>query len=200
MNFLAHLVLAAPDGKSMIGNLMPDLVVGRLPAELHPDVALGVQLHRRVDRFTDTHPVVGQTKARLREHHGLFAGILVDVFYDHLLAADWRRWRDQTLDDFARFAYQQMAGDIHHAPPTMREALTRMADQNWLCCYATVAGVELTLQRMSERLSRRMKRTFDVPLATADLIDQLALLRADFDRFFPLLIAHADKTALIPAH
>jgi acyl carrier protein phosphodiesterase len=45
----------------------------------------GITLHRAIDTFTDAHPVFREsTKVTFRYHH--YAGVIVDVFYDHFLA------------------------------------------------------------------------------------------------------------------
>lgn len=70
VNFLAHLYLAEPTPASWIGNLLPDLTTGPTDPDLHPDVIAGAANHRRVDAYTDTHPVFARTRARFRDKHG----------------------------------------------------------------------------------------------------------------------------------
>lgn len=194
MNFLAHLFLADDSPESRIGSLMPDLVRGPLPRDLHPVVAAGAMLHRKVDGFTDTHRVFYQSRQRLRERHGLYSGILVDVIYDHYLAANWKRWHEQTLDAFVAEVHGSFTRGNEHMPERMRTIVGRMDSQQWLLCYASLDGIELTLRRMSLRLSER----FDRDVRLHDAMDEV---RADYDafaddfaRFFPELCRFAEVT------
>lgn len=193
MNFLAHLHLAPPTPASRIGNLMPDLVRGRLPENLHPEVAAGVRLHRRVDAFTDTHPVFGRSRARLRTRHGLFAGILVDVFYDHFLACRWQRHHDQPLHRFIASVHDDFEAGAEFMPPAMQRVLVHMREQDWLSTYAHLPGLELTLRRMSQRFTNRFKRDIRLHHAVEDLVVHYAELAADFNEFYPELWAYARR-------
>jgi acyl carrier protein phosphodiesterase len=52
------------------------------------DVQKGIILHRAIDTFTDAHPFLDKAKKlHSRYHH--YAGVIVDVFYDHFLAKNW---------------------------------------------------------------------------------------------------------------
>ena len=102
MNFLAHLYLSGEEEPVLLGNFMADFVKGNpearlrtiLPPEvvasgIFPELIRGIQLHRHIDHFTDTHPIVERTKARLRPEFRKYAGVISDMFYDHFLAAEW---------------------------------------------------------------------------------------------------------------
>ena len=56
MNFLAHLWLAERTGTSLAGAVLGDVVRGADLSAYPPALALGIQLHRRVDATTDRHP------------------------------------------------------------------------------------------------------------------------------------------------
>ena len=101
MNFLAHALLADPDTALRVGGLMGDFIRGPLPSRLPVQIAAGVELNRRIDGFADAHPAFRRSCARvglLRRH---FAGVMVDMFYDHFLANHWARFSDEPLDAFA---------------------------------------------------------------------------------------------------
>lgn len=89
MNFLAHTVLAGIDEADRIGGLLGDFIKGPLPAGLPPALASGVALHRAIDGYADRHPAFLASRARISSRRRRVAGVLVDLFYDHLLARDW---------------------------------------------------------------------------------------------------------------
>lgn len=170
---------------------MPDLVRGPLPADAPERIAAACRLHRCIDAFTDTHPLVAQSKNRLRDRHGRYAGILVDIFYDHYLARDWAQYSDQPLADYVAHVYRSLDSAREHIPLNMHQPLDRMIEQNWLECYAHVDGIRLTLQRMSIGLTKRFSRPVDLAIAASELLDQGEALAADFHAFFPQLVAYA---------
>ena len=191
LNFLAHLYLAEDSAASMIGNVLPDLVRGPVDPALDPRVLAGARLHRQVDAFSDTHPIFARSRARLRERHGIFASILVDLFYDHVLAANWGSWHRQPLPEFVSKAHQRFESHRHLMPVPMQVIVTRLVEQDWLSCYATVEGMQLVLWRMSRRLSARFSRPVHLESAVRELRTLGPELADDFDAFFPELIEYA---------
>ncbi len=91
MNLLAHAVLASPGDESMAGNLIADFVRQPEVELMSPGLRAGVMQHRRVDAFTDRHPNVLQSVRRLSARWGWFAGILIDMYYDHVLSVEWEQ-------------------------------------------------------------------------------------------------------------
>ncbi|MEI9895635.1 MAG: hypothetical protein WDN28_17535 [Chthoniobacter sp.] len=57
MNWLAHLYLSEPNAAFRLGNLLPDLASATALAGLPGEFQAGIQRHRRIDAFTDRHPV-----------------------------------------------------------------------------------------------------------------------------------------------
>src|SRR3954463_9153752 len=100
MNWLAHLFLSQPDPAFRVGNLLPDLLPISALSDLAPEILRGVRQHRRIDAFTDTHPVVRRSINRLNPPLRRFGGIVVDVFYDHFLSRDWERYSKVPLSNF----------------------------------------------------------------------------------------------------
>lgn len=75
-----------------MGSLLPDLLrpcTRRVIDALPPVVRDAALQHRAVDAFTDAHPRFQRSRQRLLPEHGRFAPVLIDVFYDHLLARDF---------------------------------------------------------------------------------------------------------------
>jgi acyl carrier protein phosphodiesterase len=191
LNFLAHLYLCDGAPQSLIGSIMPDLIRGKLPPELPPPVLAAAHQHRKIDAFTDTHPIVARSKHRFAATQGRYSGILVDVFYDHFLASDWPRWSTEPLDAFIQRVHAAFRTHQHLMPDTMRYPINRMIEQDWLASYATIEGIELALTRLSARLSQRFEREVHLETAIPDLRHHDAALRDDFNAFFPHLKRYA---------
>ena len=88
MNFLAHAVLSFENPELMVGNFIADFVKGNDYLQYQDPVKRGILLHRDIDQFTDQHPTVRLSKSRLYDAFGHYAGVIVDMYYDHFLAAN----------------------------------------------------------------------------------------------------------------
>ena len=86
MNFLAHALLAGETPALIVGGVVGDWVKGVLPGALPAHLAQGVALHRAIDVFAETHPAFCASRARMSLARRRYAGVLVDIFYDLLLA------------------------------------------------------------------------------------------------------------------
>src|SRR5688572_11354829 len=107
MNFLAHLYLSGNNRKLMVGNFIGDFVKGRQALEkFDPEIIRGIEFHRNIDAFTDTHQVVAQSKNRLRPKYRHYSGVIIDVFYDHFLAKNWNLYHEDSLPNFANHVYR----------------------------------------------------------------------------------------------
>jgi len=167
---------------------MPDLCRIHSLKGLQPVVSRGVQLHRKIDTWTDTHPAFSTTRARLFPTHGRFSGILTDIFYDHVLAVDWHKWHNSPLSDFIANYYQAMADNPSLMPFRMRMIVDRMAQDDWLGCYNSVEGMRIILGRMSMRFTERFDRDIDLRPGADTLADLLPEIRSDFQQLYPDLI------------
>lgn len=155
MNYLAHALLAEPYAHSLIGNLSGDLVKGSLANhDLHPQVAVGVRRHRSVDALTDAHPRHEALRALWPSPQRRYAGIVLDVIFDHFLTRHWQRFTCWSQGEFIAMVYSVLCerSDLH--PPALAKVAPRWVDANWLSVYASIDGVTAVLERLSGRLRR----------------------------------------------
>lgn len=186
MNYLAHIYLARHSEPAMLGALLGDFARGDVSGRFGPEIELEILLHRRVDSYTDRHPVFVQARQHFDPARRRFAGILLDVFFDHALSRQWQRYSSEPLPDFIARFYGAL--DYHRAilPADLAELAPRMTRQDWLGSYGELEGVEMAISRMSHRLSRNGELLRDGLL---DLRAHYAELCASFDLFFPELVA-----------
>lgn len=154
MNYLAHAFLAGDAPALMVGGVIGDWIKGPLPGELPDDLARGVALHRAIDVFAETHPAFRCSRARVSAERRRYAGVLVDIFYDHLMARDWALLHHETLHSYCANVYRQIAGRLDELPEPARHALALMAREDWLQSYAAVDAIADVLVRMSRRAKR----------------------------------------------
>lgn len=190
MNFLAHLYLSGESPQLKTGNFIGDFVKGKnLTDRFDPEVAKGIVLHREIDWFTDRHPVVKQSKDRLREKYRHYSGVIVDIFYDHFLAKHWDNYSEQVLPDFADECYDLLQQQKDMLPEEVNFLLPYMIKGNWLVNYSRLEGIQKALSGMARRTRFESKMEQSV----VDLENHYELFREEFELFFPELNAFCER-------
>ena len=188
MNYLAHLYLAGPEPEARLGALLGDFVFGQ--AALADWGALErreIVIHRRVDRYTDEHPQVVAARRLFAHGRQRYAGIALDVYYDHCLARDWSRYADTPLDAFTSSFYRYLLSRLDALPARLQAIAPRIAAHDWLGSYRDRANVDLAVTRIATRLSRNGERLVD---CLDDLRTHEAAIAGGFEAFFPQLVGH----------
>ena len=184
MNYLAHLYLSDRDPDSLVGSLMGDFLKGRVGDDLAPAVRRGVILHRKVDAYTDSHPVIRASKRRISPDFRRYAGILVDIFYDHFLASEWESYSSVPLDAFAQSVYRILEERHASFPQRMQRSMSYMISNRLLQSYRDIDGVHRALCGIETRLSRPSR----LGEAVRELEQNHAALREDFTTYLPELV------------
>lgn len=189
MNFLAHIYLSGENPRVMVGNFIGDFVKGRnLLQQFNEDVALGIELHRAIDLFTDHHPVVRASKSRLWPTYRHYSAVLVDVFYDHFLSRYWDNYSATLLTEYSTNKYATLKSFEFMLPADVRVMLPYMIRQNWLLNYGNFDGLQQALNGMAQRTRHDSKMEHGI----ADLERDYESFRKEFDQFFPDLIQHSN--------
>src|SRR5688572_16758511 len=157
MNWLAHLYLSEANPAVRIGNLLPDILPASALVSLSPDFQRGITLHRRIDAFTDAHPVVRQSIQRFEPPFRRFGGILTDLFYDHFLARDWSTYSAEPLSRFTQGVYASFDEFRDALPAEACVRLDQMRSADWLNSYGELSGMARTLDRVGSRFQRRVE-------------------------------------------
>lgn len=184
MNFLAHLYLSGNRPKIMVGNFIGDFVKGRNPQERYePEIAAGIELHRAIDHFTDTHEVVKLSKNRLRPKYRHYSGVIIDMFYDHFLAKNWNLYSSESLIDFAQRSYQLIEEHDSILPEKVKYLMPYMTKGNWLLNYSQLEGLSRALNGMTKRSTYDSKMNESIAELQANYLD----FENEFAAFFPEL-------------
>jgi acyl carrier protein phosphodiesterase len=183
MNILAHALLAAPDADRMFGSLIGDFVRGAIDPALPPGVRAGIALHRAIDTYTDAHADVAEARTLFAPPFRRYAGILLDVWFDHLLARQWTRYGEGTLEEFSDNVRALLALNRARVPERMRAFATYLDAHDLPAAYRDTATVGDVLRGMSRRLTRANPLEDALPV----LVALHAPLQRCFDAFFPAL-------------
>jgi acyl carrier protein phosphodiesterase len=193
VNFLAHLYLSGPPGEIMLGNFMADSVRSSMDHEFSAGIQQGIRLHRHIDRFTDNHPLVTQSKERLRVRYHKYAPVIVDVFYDHFLAHYWKEYYpDASLGPYAEVIYTFLGKHRSVFPDRSNQFFEYMVRTNALCLYAKTEGI----QRVMTGMSHRARFSSGMETCTEELILHYPEFEQEFRLFFPELRASCDNLLL----
>jgi len=168
----------------MVGNFIADTVKGKALEDYDIAIQKGIVLHRFIDSYTDSHDITLQSRERLYNYFGKYAGVVQDVFYDHFLALNWSSYHQDELKAYTRFIYDTL-GDYQSV---FNERASRtfhyMQLQDWLGNYANKEGVDRALTGLSRRASFPSNMEESLPA----LAEQGSAISADFEAFFPDLI------------
>lgn len=185
LNFLGHIVLARDSAESRIGNFLGDFVKGlpsAFPDEYGAELVDGILMHRAVDVFTDRHPAFLRARRLLEPERRRFAGIVVDIFFDHFLSIRWEKWMVGRKEDFvSKFYGELLAFRLPRITADFPEITARMVEKDWLGTYATLEGMELTLRRVSSRSPRLAPMIASMD----DLVENFQKFEECFEEFFP---------------
>ena len=193
MNHFAHLLLAQPTIESTVGNLLGDFARGIDQNALPPAVLAGLRNHRAVDRFTDGHPLRREMRRSFSATRRRFAGIALDIYFDHLLLNHWNRFEQRDADEVIAGFYLRMdAGQSLMPRENMRYATQRMIEHDWFGSYRHLDAVAESLDRVAARI--RFEHRFDN--AIEDLQRNHDFICEGFIEFFPALRQHVADLAL----
>ncbi len=184
MNYLAHFYLSDQTPQGFVGSILGDFVRGNLKGKFTETIEREIGIHRKIDSFTDVHAIVKQSKRRVSANRGKFAGVLVDMFYDHFFAVNFENYSNISLKDFSTEVYKALHSQQEFLPEDFRRKITAIAEFDLLGSYKTVEGIGLALYRISKRL----KRENNLPEGIFDLKNNYNELAKDFAIFFPELI------------
>ncbi|MDO8863545.1 ACP phosphodiesterase [Haliea sp. E1-2-M8] len=188
MNHLAHAFLSGANPRHLVGNVAGDFLKGPLDAlELVPGIRRGVQQHRRIDAFVDGHPMMTELRSGFPPAQRRYAGIVLDVAFDHYLIRHWSIFASSGRRAFIDRVYTTLSAHRQLLPEPLAGYLPRLIGHDWLDRCATMEGVEATLGS----IGRRLRRENPLPLAGAVIAHKDAELEAAFLAFFPEVLAFA---------
>ena len=192
MNWLAHVFLSEDHIEHQLGNLLTDPLKAKAWEGASELVLHGIETHKRIDTFTDKHPIVSKSKARLAKR-GPLKGVVLDVLYDYYLSLHWEKFaevgRVQFLEKFRAEAPHAIVG----YPDRAQEVIARVVINRQLSSYISMDGVESAFGRIDNRLSERT-RNKDTTIRYLPIITkENKYLEEAFLEFFPELMHEIAK-------
>jgi acyl carrier protein phosphodiesterase len=189
LNYLAHLFLAGSHPEMILGNFIADHVKGSDILKYSEKIRNGIAMHRAIDTFTDKHPVVKQSIERLRADFRKYAGVIVDMYYDHYLSAHWDDYSAMDIHTFTKTRYDTLNTFHDILPDRSARLLYYMEKQNWLLSYSSLDGMQQAFNGMSRRTTFESK----MEMAVTNLKAGYPEFREEFKTFFPELQSYVTR-------
>ena len=151
MNFLAHAYLSFDEEPILVGNFAADFIKGKEIRNYQGPILAGILLHREIDTFTDSHPLVKAAQTYLRPRFRHYSSVITDIFFDYFLAKYWSRFSAETLESFVNHTYIILDKYLQILPASFGEMFHWMKSQNWLLKYRELSGIQMSLNGLSNR-------------------------------------------------
>lgn len=189
MNYLAHIYLSGDNEEVVVGNFMGDYVKGQDLNNYPKAIKKGLILHRNIDTYTDTHQIVRKCKKCFIQKYRKYAGILIDIIFDHFLTQHWNKFNPEPLDIFVIKVNNILMSYYDIFPERVQFFIPSFIKNNWIKTYSKVEGIDLVLRRMSNRTT--------LPNETDWAMEQFRknykILGQQFMRYFPDIISYVKE-------
>lgn len=193
MNYLAHIHLAHKTNTSMLGNFLGDFVKGSDLSALSDEHQLGVRLHRKIDSYTDNHPDVQELRRLFPKSIRRVSGIVIDIYFDHLLCANWQQFTHDELDKLLQNFYVEVEQHPHTQSERFQQVRQGLLKHKWLSNYQYSESCERSFLQIENRLNKRIVFAKE---AMQFIDDKQNELSHRFLNFYPQLIAFSHAKAM----
>jgi acyl carrier protein phosphodiesterase len=180
VNYLAHSYLSFGKNEVIIGNFIADSMHGNNFSGLPAGVVKGIMLHRKIDSYTDSHPVYLSSKHRFRKEFDKYSGVLMDIMYDHFLAKNFDLYSSVPLQEYVTGIYKVLRDNFEFLPENAKRFYGYMTERNIFYHYSSLEGIETVLTHLSHRIRHR----YELQLAMPTLKREYEEIEAEFSVFF----------------
>ncbi|WP_299074999.1 ACP phosphodiesterase [uncultured Paraglaciecola sp.] len=190
MNYIAHIHIGSHTQTSLLGNFLGDFVKGSQLQHLPCEIEHGIRLHRSIDVFTDSHPLIIELKQCFPRDIRRMAGVIIDIYFDHLLMRAWDSYSTTHFNVvFSKF-YQQLehfslADNLH-----FRQQAERLKTHQWLNEYLHIETCFRAFLSIEGRLKNKV---LFAKKAQSFLLQYAEPLESSFQQFYPECLDHGLK-------
>lgn len=189
MNYLAHSFLSFNNEPIIVGNFIADHVKLSEAEQLPELIKKGVIIHRKIDYFTDSHPLFIKNKRHFYNGFERYSGILLDIYFDYLLAKNFHLYSSIDLADYTQNIYTILQNNITHLPASSQRFLDYVLQNNTFFEYAKIEGIEMVLKHLSYRINHGIWLNESLPL----FLEQEHKIENDFNEFMSDIIRETQK-------
>jgi len=180
MNFLAHIYLSGNNDDVKIGNFIGDYVKGKGYHIYPEEIKRGVLLHRFIDSFTDSNTHTLDAKQLFAPKYRKYSGIVIDIIYDHFLAANWSKYSFESLRDYINNFHTLLITNNEMLPAEVQDIVPKLMKNDRLYSYKDIEGIRSVLSTMAKYTSLPDHADFAIDI----LKENYELLKQTFFLFF----------------
>mgnify|MGYP006093429175 FL=1 len=192
MNFLAHLLLSGENRAVQAGNLFGDEIKGRDYSYLPREVARGVTLHRFIDNHTDTSELNLELKKALYPYFHKYAGVALDIYFDHFLSRHWAKFSEISLELYAEDVYTELKPYVEFFSFKSERLFLSMTKHRYLAKYGELNGMNVVFGEMQKILPNNA----GMENAVEALEMHYELIENGFIEYFPILLTDSQHKLL----
>lgn len=153
MNYLAHSALSGQVDLFTVGNFIADHVRGTDLSRYPPQIAQGIRFHRMIDQKFDNHKSIIELRTNFPQGHRRYSGIILDMWFDHLLAKHWQDFYSTPLSAFQTSIANLLQQNNQVIPNSQRRFIDYFISQELFVKYQSQAAIKTNILLMSQRLS-----------------------------------------------
>lgn len=148
MNYLAHIYFSGEKLPRQLGGFIADAVKGKSYTRYKPEIAAGIVIHRAIDHFVDTHPLIIRQLKHMRPVTGKYTPVVLDIFLDHILASGFKTYTGKSLSLFAYRFYIYAIFNYTRLPGRFKRFVWHFVISDRLSKYKTESGIRESLEIM----------------------------------------------------
>ncbi|MGE0568278.1 MAG: ACP phosphodiesterase [Bacteroidia bacterium] len=149
---MAHAYLSGENHGLIIGNFIGDYVRGNDYLKYPVEIQKGILLHREIDRFTDSHELFRKSKRLFYNGFEKHSGILVDIYFDHLLAKYFKELTNYELINYTKSIYEIYTDHVENNSIPNKHFLNYVISNDIYNNYSVLNQIEVVLYQMSQRI------------------------------------------------
>jgi len=188
MNYLAHSVLSCGDEDLMLGNLITDMITKKDEEAYLESIKKGIDLHRKIDSYTDSHPVVKESLQLIYPTQGKYAPVVLDILWDYFLSKNWKHFQGEDIFDFSHNIYILIEKNYDRLQPKIVKRFEGMIRADWLQSCISRKRLRGTFTHLHKRT--KFKSNFDKVDEILDAHEDA--LNDAFMKFFPEMIEYVN--------
>lgn len=188
---LGHIYLSGDRPKILVGSFIGEMKTVNDLSIYKKEIRDGIKLHQNIDEFFYSHPAVAESKKRLNPKYTKYSDAIINFFYDHFLAANWKEFSDRPMEKFALNAYVTLVEYQDILPYKAKRLLPIMIRGKWLTRFTTLGGISHVVSQMEKKSTKHTH----IVSALEDLISGYQGFKQDFSDFFPKLIQFVNTGA-----
>ena len=190
MNYIAHIHIGTHTQTNLLGNFLGDFIKGSQLQHLPFGIEQGIRLHRSIDVFTDSHPLIIELRRCFPRDIRRMAGVIIDIYFDYLLMQNWKHYSDTHFNIvFANF-YQELEQFSLPDNAHFNKVAENIKKYQWLNEYINIETCFRAFVSIENRLKNKV---IFAKKAQSFLLQYGEQLESSFQQFYPECLDHGLK-------